>query len=164
MLVIKTHSPDETYAFGKNVAKLLQSGDVLCLAGDLGAGKTRLSQGIAAGLTVSGSVTSPTFTVLNVYEGITGSGQALPVYHFDLYRLEHPAELADIGFDYYLGADGIAIIEWPDKFPEFLPAERLWLTIKAGEGPDERVLCLTAAGTRYVALCEELKQIADSCC
>ncbi|MDF2876621.1 MAG: tsaE [Sporomusa sp.] len=163
MFIIKTNSPDETYTFGENVAKLLKSGDILCLAGDLGAGKTLLSQGIAAGLKVTEGVSSPTFTVLNVYEGVTGSGQELSIYHFDLYRLEHPAELADIGFDHYLGAGGIAIIEWPDKFPEFLPTERLWLTMKTGECPSERILCLTAEGTRYVELCEELKQVADSC-
>ncbi|MDF2569257.1 MAG: tsaE [Sporomusa sp.] len=163
MLVFKAESPDQTYAFGENMAKSLQPGDVLCLSGNLGAGKTLLSQGIANGLKVVDVVSSPTFTVLNVYEGTAGSGQEVSIYHFDLYRLDHPAELADIGFDHYIGAGGIAIIEWPEKFPEFLPEERLWLTVAPGDFPNERVITLKAEGARYIELCEELKQFAHSC-
>ncbi|MGL5514888.1 MAG: tRNA (adenosine(37)-N6)-threonylcarbamoyltransferase complex ATPase subunit type 1 TsaE [Sporomusa sp.] len=162
MLVFKTGSPEETYLLGKQIAKSLQPGDVLCLSGSLGAGKTRLSQGIAAGLQVEEDVASPTFTMLNVYEGMAGNSQPVSIYHFDLYRLEHPAELDNIGFDHYVDAGGIAIIEWPEKFLEFLPVERLWLTLKQGEQPSERLICFKAEGTRYLELCEEMKKIADS--
>lgn len=163
MLVFKTSSPDETYDFGQTVAKVLKLGDVLCLSGNLGAGKTLLSQGIAAGLQVADAVSSPTFTVLNVYEGMAAGGQELSIYHFDLYRLEHPAELADIGFDHYVEAGGLAIVEWPEKFTEFLPEEHLWLTLKPGDDVSERIICLTPRGKRYRELCEELKQVAHSC-
>lgn len=156
-LVQKTTSSEETYKFGQELAKLLRPGDVICLSGNLGAGKTLLSQGIAAGLQVSDVVSSPTFTVLNVYDGQTTLGQELSIYHFDLYRLEHPDELADIGFDYYVEAGGIAIIEWPEKFREFLPKEHLWLTLEYGELPDERLINFKAVGERYQTLCEELK-------
>lgn len=162
MLVYKTTTPDETYNFGQNLANILKPGDVICLAGNLGAGKTLLSQGISAGLKVADVVSSPTFTVLNVYEGEAADGQDLAVYHFDLYRLEHPAELADIGFDHYVGAGGIAIIEWPEKFREFLPKEHLWLSLEYGELPNERIIHLKAEGERYQTLCEELKQVAHS--
>ncbi|WP_371367925.1 tRNA threonylcarbamoyladenosine biosynthesis protein TsaE [Sporomusa rhizae] len=163
MLVFKTSSEEETYAFGQNLAKLLKAGDVLCLSGNLGTGKTLLSQGIANGLKVVEAATSPTFTVLNVYEGMTEKGQELSIYHFDLYRLEHPSELADIGFDHYVEANGVAIIEWPEKFAEFLPENRLWITIKYGETANERVIHAKADGSRYTEFCEELKQIAHSC-
>ncbi len=163
MVVFKTNSPDETYHFGQAVAKVVKPGDVICLSGNLGAGKTLLSQGIAAGLHVADAVSSPTFTVLNVYEGMADSGQELSVYHFDLYRLERPAELDDIGFDHYVEAGGVAIIEWPEKFTEFLPADRLWLTLKPGDNASERIICLTSTGERYKEFCEELKQVAHSC-
>ncbi|SDF11759.1 tRNA (adenosine(37)-N6)-threonylcarbamoyltransferase complex ATPase subunit type 1 TsaE [Sporomusa acidovorans] len=162
MLVYKTASADATYDFGQDLAKVLKAGDILCLSGNLGAGKTLLTQGIAAGLRVTDAVGSPTFTVLNVYAGSTGK-QELAVYHFDLYRLEHPAELADIGFEYYVDAGGVAIIEWPEKFLEFLPDERLWLTIEYGDSANERIIRIKAEGKRYETLCEELKQVAHSC-
>ncbi|CUH96290.1 hypothetical protein P22_2380 [Propionispora sp. 2/2-37] len=159
MIICKTQSPEATFAFGKKLAGLLHSGDVLCLEGDLGAGKTLLVQGITAGLPAAGPVTSPTFTVMNVYEG------RLPVYHFDIYRLEHPAELQDIGFDEYTGShvEGIAVIEWPDKFPEYMPEENIWIILSAGENPDERVLSIQVHGKRYADYEEELRKIADSC-
>jgi tRNA threonylcarbamoyladenosine biosynthesis protein TsaE len=160
----KTASAEQTYNFGQALAKMLKPGDVICLSGNLGAGKTLLSQGIAAGFKVPDVVSSPTFTVLNVYDGQTEAGEDLAIYHFDLYRLEHPSELADIGFDHYVEAGGIAIIEWPERFREFLPKEHLWLTLEYGELPDERIINLKAVGKRYQTLCEELNQVADSCC
>ena len=156
-----TTSPEGTYRFGQELANRLRPGDVICLSGNLGAGKTLLSQGIAAGLKVADLVSSPTFTVLNVYEGQT-EDQDIMIYHFDLYRLEHPEELADIGFDYYVGAAGIALIEWPEKFLEFLPKEHVWLTLEYGESPEERRIVLKAEGERYRILCEELKEVAHS--
>ncbi|MBP2663426.1 MAG: thiL [Firmicutes bacterium] len=162
ILVRKTSSAEGTYQFGQALAKVLRPGDVICLSGNLGAGKTLLSQGIAEGLQVADVVSSPTFTVLNVYEGQSADSQDVTIYHFDLYRLEHPAELDDIGFDHYVDAGGIAIIEWPEKFLEFLPKEHVWLTLEYGELPDERVINLKAKGERYQTLCEELEEIAYS--
>ncbi len=159
MLVCKTSSPEETFAFGKQLSQVLQAGDVVCLAGNLGAGKTLIAQAIAAGLGINDEVTSPTFTVMNVYDG------EVPIYHFDLYRLEHPAELEDIGFAEYAAnsSAGVAIIEWPDKFVEYLPEGYLWIEIKPGDSLAERVLFVRAQGVRHEKLCEELKQIAGSC-
>lgn len=153
MLTITTQSPEGTFAFGSTLGSLLAAGDVLCLAGDLGAGKTLLVQGLAAGLGVADQVTSPTFTILQVYE--TGR---VPVYHFDLYRLEHAAELGDIGFDHYVGGDGVAVIEWADKFAAAMPAERLWISLRPGPGPGDRAIALDPAGARYRHLCEELRK------
>lgn len=155
MYIFKTNSADETYVFGQQLARLMVIGDVICLTGDLGAGKTVFVQGIADGLGVSEPVTSPTFNILNVYEA------KFPVYHFDLYRLEHPGELDNIGFyEYASGDDGLAIIEWPDKFPEELPDEYLWIDIKKGNSADERLLYFKPRGVRYEQFCKELK---DSC-
>ena len=162
-MTFHTTSPAETQAFGQALARVLKPGDVLCLSGDLGAGKTLLTQGIGAGLDVTDAVASPTFTVLNIYEGTADDGRELSVYHFDLYRLEHPAELAEIGFDHYVEAGGVAIIEWPEKFAEFLPEEHLWLSLKPGESGTDRVIDIAPAGERYKELCEELKQVAHTC-
>jgi len=150
-------SPDETLNFGRQLGNLLSAGQVVCLKGNLGAGKTLLVQGIAAGLNSTNDVTSPTFTVLNVYQA------DIPIYHFDLYRLEHPDELYDIGFYEYTQADGVAIIEWPDKFPDQLPDEYLWIEIKPGDQVTERLLNVRAKGSKYQQACEELKNIAYSC-
>jgi len=130
---------------------LLQEGSVLCLIGDLGAGKTLLVQGIAQGLGLNEEITSPTFTVMNVYEG------TIPVYHFDLYRLESPEQLVDIGFDEYTNAGGIAIIEWPDKFPGFMPDSYLRIElIKTGD--NDRLIKVSPQGAHHHLLYEELKQ------
>lgn len=158
MLEFKTTSPEETFAFGQCLAKVLSAGQVVCLVGDLGAGKTLLVQGLAAGLDIQDAVNSPTFTILNVYEA------SFPVYHFDLYRLEDAAELYDIGFYEYTEGDGLSIIEWPDKFPDQLPEEYLWIEIKSdfvnnGGKVNERVIRISALGTAYEHICEELKQI-----
>lgn len=152
MFQFRTRSPEETHSFGKCVAEFLLQGHVVCLYGDLGAGKTLLVQGIAEGLQINIPVTSPTFTIVNVYEG------KYTLYHFDLYRLDFPEELADIGYYEYTSGDGIAIIEWPDKFPEELPLERLQIEIHRGAGDNERVFHVTAVGNRYQQLCEELKE------
>lgn len=153
MLTFISHSPEETFAFGQSLAKVLGPKQVMCLAGDLGAGKTLLVQGLAKALGIEGIVNSPTFTILNVYEG------DFPIYHFDLYRLEYAEELFDIGFYEYTAAAGLSIIEWPDKFPAELPAEYLWLEITTNETIDERVFKIRPQGKPYEQICEELKQI-----
>lgn len=152
MLNLKTTSPEETFAFGQCLAKVLDKGQVVCLAGDLGAGKTLLVQGLANALGIEDTVNSPTFTILNVYEA------SFPIYHFDLYRLEYAEELFDIGFYEYTEAQGLSIIEWPDKFPGELPNEYLWIDVKNGDNLNERILHISAHGACYEHICEELKQ------
>ena len=124
-----TKSPAETRALGRQLAASLQPGDVLLLYGDLGAGKSELTRGIAEGLGVSGPVTSPSFTILNVYD----DGR-IPLYHFDWYRLESAEELYEMGMDEYLGGDGVAVVEWPTQCPEAIPETHLAVHITpAGE-------------------------------
>ena len=156
MLIIHTEDATATFAFGRRLGASLTAGDVVCLSGGLGAGKTLLAQGVAAGLAVEEEVTSPTFTVLQVYE--TGR---LPIFHFDLYRLDSPDELLDIGFAEYANGDGVALVEWADKFAAEMPPAHLWLEIKM-DGSTGREIKLQPAGERYRRLCEELKDSADS--
>ncbi|HAK72638.1 MAG TPA: tRNA (adenosine(37)-N6)-threonylcarbamoyltransferase complex ATPase subunit type 1 TsaE [Sporomusaceae bacterium] len=151
MMEIVSTAPEQSFSFGRQLGQLLQEGSVLCLIGDLGAGKTLLVQGIAQGLGLNEEITSPTFTVMNVYEG------TIPVYHFDLYRLESPEQLVDIGFDEYTNAGGIAIIEWPDKFPGFMPDSYLRIElIKTGD--NDRLIKVSPQGAHHHLLYEELKQ------
>lgn len=150
MEIVST-APEQSFSFGRQLGQLLQEGSVLCLIGDLGAGKTLLVQGIAQGLGLNEEITSPTFTVMNVYEG------TIPVYHFDLYRLESPEQLVDIGFDEYTNGGGIAIIEWPDKFPGFMPDSYLRIElIKTGD--NDRLIKVSPQGAHHHLLYEELKQ------
>ena len=108
-----TGSREETIALGEKIGRSLEAGDVLVLTGDLGAGKTQLTKGIAAGMGVVGDVTSPTFTIEMVYEGAE-----MLLYHFDLYRLDDPDQLEDTGIFDVLGADGVCSIEWGEQFAE----------------------------------------------
>ena len=135
MASITSRSPAETFAYGQSVADSLQPGAVLALRGDLGAGKTHFVKGIAAGLGASpDDVTSPTFTLVHEYVG-----GRLPVFHFDLYRLENADEVLRIGLDDYLAEDGVLVIEWADKFPELLPDGTRWLHFRVLEGDDREI-------------------------
>jgi tRNA threonylcarbamoyladenosine biosynthesis protein TsaE len=120
-----SNSAAETEEAGMRLARELRAGDVLALVGDLGSGKTQLVKGIARGLGSSASVTSPTFTLVHEYPG----GQ-LPLYHFDFYRLEDVDALRTIGFDEYVFGDGVAVIEWADKFPDAIPPQARWVTFE----------------------------------
>ena len=135
-----THSPGETRAFGERLARQLRAGDVLLLQGNLGAGKSELTRGIARGLGVTNTVTSPSFTILNVYE----DGR-VPLYHFDWYRLQSAEELFELGMDEYLGGDGVAVVEWPSQCPEAIPADYLEVAIEP-VGETDRRLTLTPRG------------------
>ena len=137
---MRTQSPNETRALGRRLAERLQAGDVLLLYGDLGAGKSEMTRGIAEGLGVSGPVTSPSFTILNVYED-----GCIPLYHFDWYRLESAEELYEMGMDEYLGGDGIAVVEWPTQCPEAIPETHLAVKLKP-IGENEREIILTPMG------------------
>ena len=135
-----TRSPQETRALGERLSEQLQPGDVLLLLGNLGAGKSELTRGIAKGLGVESAVTSPSFTILNVYD----EGR-IPLYHFDWYRLESSEELFELGMDEYLGGDGVAVVEWPTKCPDAMPEDYLEVSIEP-VGDDERRITLTPRG------------------
>lgn len=135
-----THSPEETRAFGRRLAEQLRPGDVLLFYGNLGAGKSEMTRGIAEGLGVSGPVTSPSFTILNVYD----DGR-VPLYHFDWYRLESAEELYEMGMDEYLGGDGVAVVEWPTQCPEAIPDTHLAVTL-IPVGESDREITLTPMG------------------
>jgi len=117
---MRTHSAEETRQLGEWLAGRLKAGDTLLLRGELGSGKSEFTRGLAKGLGVTETVTSPSFTILNVYE----SGR-LPLYHFDWYRLEDSGELYELGMDEYLGGDGIAAVEWPEQCEDAVPEDAL---------------------------------------
>ena len=125
---------EDTLALGKRIAEGLAPGNVLALVGPLGAGKTTLAQAIARGLGVTERMASPTFTIVQEYE--TGR---LPLYHFDVYRVSDPDELFEIGFDEYLHAGGVCLIEWADLIEDILPENTVWIKLDYAEGEDERV-------------------------
>ena len=132
---VVTHAPQETAALAERLGATAESGTVLCLVGDLGAGKTLFTQGFARGLGVTEEVTSPTFALMNQYCG------RLPVTHFDLYRLELEEELDEIGFyEFAEPSGGVVLIEWADKFPDALPKPHIRLEIERGDTEDERRL------------------------
>ena len=132
---VVTHSPEETKDLAERLGTAVEAGTVLCLVGDLGAGKTLFTQGFARGLGVTGEVTSPTFALMNQYNG------RFPVTHFDLYRLEREEELDEIGFYEYAEDDrGVVLIEWADNFPDALPEPHIRLEIERGKEENERRL------------------------
>lgn len=156
MVKITTTSPKGTYGLGQKLAALMKGGAVICLEGDLGAGKTLFVQGLAAGLHVQDEVTSPTFSIMNFYEG------DVQIVHFDLYRLESVDELEEIGFyEYSEREGGVVVIEWPSKFPDELPENYLLLSIEHGGEENERVINVCSKGGKYDDLLEELKVICE---
>lgn len=143
-------SLEETEKFGIKLGKFLQKGDILCLNGELGAGKTTMTKSIGIGLGVEEYITSPTFSLINQYNG------RLPVYHFDVYRLENVDELFDLGFDEYFYGNGVCIIEWADKIERMLPKERIVIHIENGNDKDIRILRISGFGIRFDELLKEL--------
>lgn len=142
---------EETESFGRDLGKLLEGGDILCLNGDLGAGKTTLTKSIGLGLGVEDYITSPTFTLINEYSG------RIPLYHFDVYRLENVDELYDLGFDEYFYGKGVSIIEWAEKIERLLPEDRIVLNIEKGIDINERKISITGCGDRYREIIKELR-------
>lgn len=154
MYVVATETPEETGSIGECLGSLLSPGQVICLQGELGAGKTRFAQGIARGLAVMTPVTSPTFTLINEYHG------RCPVYHMDFYRLSDPLELEDLGYAEFFYGSGVTLIEWPERAAELLPENRLDVFIHLSVNPDDsfdrREICFIPYGAAYVALLKEL--------
>ncbi|MCY3556922.1 MAG: tRNA (adenosine(37)-N6)-threonylcarbamoyltransferase complex ATPase subunit type 1 TsaE [Gemmatimonadetes bacterium] len=145
-----TDGPGQTARVGRRLAAWLAPGDTVRVSGDLGAGKTCFIQGICAGLGVAEPVTSPTFTLVNEYYGQPGQlgqlGQPgrVPVAHFDLYRLDDPESVLDLGFDEYLDAC-VCLVEWGDKFPGIMPSDAVTVNIEIGAGT-RRTLEIAGSG------------------
>ena len=129
-----SESVETTIAIGRELGSTAQAGDVFAIVGDLGAGKTQLAKGIAAGIGTPASVTSPTFTLIHEY-----TGGRLTVYHFDFYRIESAEEAARLGLDEYFYSDGVCVVEWADRFPVLLPEHARWLRITNGKN-DRRAI------------------------
>ena len=152
---VLSEAPERTRALAFALAGLLRGGEVLCFTGDLGAGKTLFVQGVAEALGVTAKVTSPTFALLNLYQG-----RKLALFHFDLYRLEAEEELEEVGFYEYTEPEGgVTFIEWSERFPEAMPEERLDIAIERGAAEDERVITLRAHGAAAEKILQELVKI-----
>lgn len=143
---IISNNAEETELIGERLASLLEAGDVLTLEGDLGAGKTTFTKGIAKGLGVSRTVNSPTFTIVKEYEG------RLPLYHMDVYRLEDSDE--DIGFDEYFNGGGVSVVEWAQFIEDYLPINRLDIRIKYNG--DSRILEFLSNSSHFESKINEL--------
>jgi tRNA threonylcarbamoyladenosine biosynthesis protein TsaE len=151
MPAVVSHSVEETAAIGESLGKLLRPGDFIALAGDLGAGKTHFTQGVARGLGVSPDicVASPSYTLLNEYTG------RIPLYHFDLYRLDGDGDIRDLGFDEYFSGRGVCVVEWADRLVSELPEEYLRIEFIL-TGDTERRMEISWNGSRYGKLTAEL--------
>ena len=130
-----TNSPEETEALGARLAGALEPGAVVAFTGDLGAGKTAFVRGLARGLGIRDRVTSPTFTIVNEYEG-----GRLPLFHFDLYRLGCADELFDIGWEDYLARGGVCAVEWSERMEELLEPGTIRVDLRRGEDESRRVI------------------------
>ena len=151
MFSLITTSPEQTWHVGQILGARLAAGDTVCLYGDLGAGKTSLSYGIALGLEVKEQyITSPTFTLVNEYQG------RIPFYHMDLYRLNDPGELESIGFDEYIDSDGVTVIEWAERAGDELPAECFSIYLSTVD-ENSREIGFLVEGERYEKLLAELQ-------
>jgi tRNA threonylcarbamoyladenosine biosynthesis protein TsaE len=142
-----SNSTEETRNFAKKLAKLLQPSDVIALEGDLGAGKTTFTKGLAEGLEIKKNVNSPTFTIIKEYQG------TLPLYHMDVYRLEDSDE--DLGFDEYFNGEGVTVVEWAHLINDQLPSELLTIYL-THHGEETRKITLEPSGKRYEELCKEI--------
>ena len=139
MATFISNSPAETEAIGRRLAEDVEPGSILALQGELGSGKTLFTKGFAAGLGSDSAVSSPTFTIVHEYR--TGR---LPVYHFDFFRVESPQSFERLGFDDYFFGDGVSVIEWADRFPEFIPEQARWILF---EIKSENQRAITFKGT-----------------
>ncbi|MGP1910487.1 tRNA (adenosine(37)-N6)-threonylcarbamoyltransferase complex ATPase subunit type 1 TsaE [Metabacillus sp. JX24] len=146
--VLKSTHTDETTRLAIRLGELLKPGAVITLEGDLGAGKTTFTKGLAKGLGIRKNVNSPTFTIMKEYR----DGR-IPLYHMDVYRMEDSGE--DLGFDEYFEGDGVTVVEWASMIEEQLPKERLDIRIHRS-GDDGREILLIPFGEDYIGLCEEL--------
>jgi tRNA threonylcarbamoyladenosine biosynthesis protein TsaE len=151
-VTITSHTPRQTEEIGSLLGSMLAKGDIIALAGELGTGKTTLVRGMARGIGLEeGEVASPSFTLVNEYEG------PLRLFHVDLYRLADEKELIGIDYEEYLQADGVVVIEWADRIPQAIPADALWITLRY-LGTERREIVLRSQGDRYKMMIEELQR------
>jgi len=149
-LKISSRSPEQTQRLGKRLGELAETGDVFLLTGELGSGKTCLTQGIAWGLGVNEYAFSPSFVLIREYSG------RLPLYHIDFYRLDHIEEIAELGLDEYLYGKGICVVEWAEKGMALMPKERLLINLNY-VAETERSINLEPKGGRYTKLLSSLE-------
>ncbi|MEW9096363.1 MAG: tRNA (adenosine(37)-N6)-threonylcarbamoyltransferase complex ATPase subunit type 1 TsaE [Clostridiaceae bacterium] len=136
---------DKTLYIGEQIGRLCNPGDIICLIGDLGTGKTHMTKGIAKGLNIEDYITSPTFNIVNEYT----SGR-IKLFHFDVYRVNDPDEIAAIGFDEYIFSDGVSIIEWANYIDELIPKEHISILIeKIPDHSECRKITINYYGDRY---------------
>ena len=152
-----SNSPEATAELATKLAAVIKPGTIICLEGDLGAGKTLFVQNLAKALGIEENVTSPTFNLMNTYEG------KMVMYHFDLYRLEQEYELEDIGFyDYISDGDGLVVIEWADKFCDCLPADYILLDIQRAEDVEnQRILSFSLRGEALEDVYKEMEKLCQ---
>jgi tRNA threonylcarbamoyladenosine biosynthesis protein TsaE len=152
-LIFTTHSPTETQELGFRIGKLLKEGSIVALIGDLGTGKTCLTQGIAKGVGIDANqvVNSPSYILINEYKG------PCPVYHIDLYRIRYSAELEDLGLEEYIYGHGICVIEWADRLLESLPESYLKIVLAHGKTENTRKIELISIGMEYTELIREFQ-------
>jgi tRNA threonylcarbamoyladenosine biosynthesis protein TsaE len=152
-----SHGAEQTRRFGARMGALLQAGDVICLEGDLGTGKTCFAQGVGQGMGITEPVTSPSFTLVSEYR----PPAPLPIlYHVDLYRLDAPVDEAlGFGLEEYLRYDGVCLVEWADRIRAILPQGRLWITLRHLT-PGKRGILMQAAGRRYDELLRHFRERA----
>ena len=124
MIIYETQSEKETFKIGHQLAENSKPGDIYCLLGDLGVGKTVFSKGFATGLGITEPITSPTFTIVQVYEA------EKPLYHFDMYRIEDEDELEMIGYEAYFYGQGVCLVEWANNVEDVIPKNAKWITIE----------------------------------
>lgn len=154
-LELMSDSPTRTRWLGARLGELLTGGEVICLEGDLGTGKTTLTQGIGHGLGISQPIISPTFTLIREYTSPAGRPS---LYHIDFYRLDRAQEFTALGLDDYLYGEGVCVIEWAEKAAMLLPIERLWITMNyVSQGA--RHLLLVAAGRQHLDLLQRFREV-----
>lgn len=154
-LRIVSHSPEYTKSIGEEIGREVHKGSVIALCGNLGTGKTVFAKGIAAGLGVEAIVTSPTFVIINEYEG------RHPFYHMDIYRLTAPAEMIGLGYEEYFYSDGVTAVEWAQKIDGLLPEEYLRVEFEF-MGESDREIIFIPFGQKYVQLVERLRKWSES--
>lgn len=151
-MLFTSNSPDDTEKIGECLGSIAKKGYIVCLTGDLGAGKTEFTKGFARGAGVSDYVTSPTFTIVNEYQG------RLPVYHFDVYRINSVEEMYEIGYEEYFFGEGVSIIEWANLIEEIIPEECIKVKIEKDieQGMNFRKISIEIKGSMYDSVVREM--------
>jgi tRNA threonylcarbamoyladenosine biosynthesis protein TsaE len=142
-----TRSTEETISFASAFASNLQRGDVVALCGDLGSGKTQFVKGVCSTFNTHTRITSPTFVILNRYDGLDKGGNELFIYHLDVYRVKSITELYDLGYEEFLRGDGICLIEWAEMLGDLLPEKRYDVQLFLGENENDRRIEIRNVGT-----------------